>query len=249
MDGGGRFLEIDMARGLAIVMMVTFHTLYDLNFFHIVSINVYYGFWRYFAFTTATLFLLVVGISLSISHGRAARSLSGFILAKKFLLRGVGIFCCGLLVTLVTALFLREGYVCFGILHLIGVSVMLSPFFFRFKKWNAVIGLVIIVIGWFLSIHTGPVWLLPFGIHPATFWSVDYTPLFPWFGVVLIGISVGEFLYPECERSFSLPAMPAMIRAPLAFMGQHSLILYLIHQPVIILLLVALTGKTLMGFF
>jgi uncharacterized membrane protein len=246
MNGGGRYLEIDIARGIAIVMMVVFHTLFDLNFFHIVSVNVYSGFWRYFAYATATLFLLVVGISLVISHARAARSLTGFSLAQKFLLRGAGIFCCGLLVTIATWAFLGDGYVVFGILHLIGVSIMLSLFFFRFKKWNAVIGLFIIVIGWCLSAQTGPLWLLPLGLHPATFWSVDYTPLFPWFGAVLIGIAAGEFLYPGGERRISVPAMPAIFRAPLVVMGQYSLILYLIHQPIIILLLAALTGKMLL---
>ena len=36
------------------------------------------------------------------------------------------------------------------------------------------------------------IWLLPLGIHPATFFSVDYEPIFPWFGVVLIGMGLGE---------------------------------------------------------
>ena len=65
---------------------------------------------------------------------------------KKFLLRGAGIFCCGLLVTIATWWYLQEGFVIFGILApLIGVAIMLSPLFYRFRTWNAVIGIIFIV--------------------------------------------------------------------------------------------------------
>ena len=66
-----RYPEIDMVRGVAILMMILFHTLFDLNYFQIVSLEIYSGFWHYFAFATASLFLLVVGISLTISRARA----------------------------------------------------------------------------------------------------------------------------------------------------------------------------------
>ena len=60
-------------------------------------------------------------------------TLSGYRLARKFLSRGAGIFLLGLLVTAGTWLYLKEGFIVFGILHLIGISVMISPLFFRFK--------------------------------------------------------------------------------------------------------------------
>ena len=95
------------------------------------------------------------------------------------------------MVTAATWLYLGEGFIIFGILHLIGVSVMLSPLFFRFRKYNLITGSVFILAGFFLNGVYGPSWLLPFGIHPAGFTSVDYTPLFPWFGVVLVGVGIG----------------------------------------------------------
>jgi uncharacterized membrane protein len=242
MDEISRYWEIDLARGIAILMMILFHTVFDLYFFRIFSVDIYSGFWRYFALTTASLFLLIVGISLTISRARVASKKSGYQLALKFVYRGAGIFLLGLLVTLCTWLFLKEGFIVFGILHLIGVSIMLSPLFFRFKKWNSVLGLLCLVIGFFFATRTGPIWLLPLGIHPATFWSVDYEPIFPWFGVVLIGMGLGEFLYPEGIRSFTLPQIPEMVVRPLAFMGRHSLIIYLVHQPIIILVIAAVTG-------
>lgn len=242
MDAPSRFREIDTTRGIAILMMILFHTLFDISFFSIAPVNISTGFWRGFAMATASLFLLVVGISLVVSHARSALKLSGFELTKKFLCRGAGIFALGLLVTLGTWLYLREGFVVFGILHLIGISVMLSPLFFRFGKYNILTGLLCIAAGFFIGNIPGPVWLLPLGIYPAMFSSVDYTPIIPWFGVVLTGMGMGEFLYAGGVRRFTVPHLPDRIAVPLSFLGQHSLIIYLIHQPVIILLLAAVTG-------
>ena len=74
MSGAGRFWEVDGIRGIAILMMVVFHILFDLNFFSVYAVNVSTGFWRYFGYATASLFLFIVGVSLAISHARAARS-------------------------------------------------------------------------------------------------------------------------------------------------------------------------------
>jgi uncharacterized membrane protein len=242
MDSASRFPEIDAARGIAILMMIVFHTVFDISFFQIAHVNVSTGFWRWFAMATASLFLLLVGTSLVISHARSAADLSGFALIKKFLYRGAGIFALGLLVTLVTWLYLHEGFVIFGILHLIGVSVMLSPFFFRFGKYNIILGVLCIAAGFFIGSIRGPVWLLPLGIIPASFGSVDYTPLIPWFGAVLGGMGMGEFLYSGGIRRFSMPHLPELPVQLCAFLGRHSLVIYLVHQPVIILLLATVTG-------
>jgi len=242
MNGVSRLGEIDCARGIAILMMVIFHTVFDLSFFAIYPVNVATGFWRYFAYATASLFLLIVGVSLVVSHTRSAATLAGFALTKKFLLRGAGIFALGLLVTVATWFYLHDGYVVFGILHLIGISVILSLFFFRFKKLNILLGLACIPAGWLISGMSGPVFLLPLGIIPPGFASVDYTPLFPWLGMVLIGMGAGEYLYAGGVRQFSLRPLPDLFVRPLSFLGRHSLVIYLVHQPVIILLLALVTG-------
>lgn len=246
MSGESRLWEIDCARGIAILMMIIFHTVFDLSFFAIYPVDAATMFWRYFAYATATLFLLIVGISLVISHDRAAVKLSGFPLVQKFVLRGAGIVARGLLVTLATWLYLPQGYVVFGILHLIGVSVLLSPFFFRLKAWNIPAGILCVLIGWFVTSHISlpspSILLLPLGIHTPSFWSVDYTPLFPWLGVVLIGMGAGAFLYAGATRHFTLTPLPDCFVRPFSFLGRHSLVIYLVHQPVIILLLAAVTG-------
>jgi len=68
-----RFWEIDFLRGLAIIMMILFHLLYDLNYFGEYNLNLHSGFWWYFARMTATIFILLVGISLTLSFSRAKK--------------------------------------------------------------------------------------------------------------------------------------------------------------------------------
>ncbi|MFA6225500.1 MAG: heparan-alpha-glucosaminide N-acetyltransferase [Methanoregula sp.] len=242
METGSRLWKIDLFRGIAILMMVVFHTVFDISFFGIAPLNVSTGLWRNFAYATASLFLLIVGVSLSVSHARAEQKTSGLLLAKKYVIRGAGIFALGLLVTLGTWVYLREGFVIFGILHLIGISIMLSPLFFRFKKLNVLFGLACLPFGWIISDMSGPVILLPLGIVPPGFTSVDYTPLFPWFGMVLIGMGVGEYLYAGGVRQFSLQPLPDLFTRPVSFLGRHSLLIYLVHQPVIIVVLALVTG-------
>jgi uncharacterized membrane protein len=126
---------------------------------------------------------------------------------------------------------------------------MLAPLFFRFKKGNILIGVLCIGLGIVLSFAdiAGPIWLVWLGIHPSPFISVDYTPLLPWFGVVLIGMGVGEYLYPDGKRSWSPPQVPVSISALLAVPGRHSLLIYLVHQPLILLLLHIIAGVPVLG--
>lgn len=237
MKEGSRLVEIDAARGVAILMMVVYHTVFDLDFLGIAPVDALGAPWRVFAYATASLFLLIVGISLVVSRARAGRDAGGLVPAGKFLRRGAGIFALGLLVTFATWLYLPQNYVVFGILHLIGVSVMLSPLFFRFERWNIVLGAGVVLAGWAIAGTTGPAFLLPLGIMPPGFASFDYTPLFPWLGVVLVGLGLGSVLYAGGVRQFRIPPVPDRVVAPFTFLGRHSLVIYLIHQPVIILLL------------
>ena len=232
-----RFWEIDFARGVAIIMMVIFHTLFDIAFLGIYPIEVYSGFWHIFAYITASLFVFLVGISLTLSAARAAPRLEGFAYAWKFISRGLWIFALGMVVTLVTWLYLGEGYVIFGILQFIGLSVIIGPIFFRFGKKNIILGITAILAGLALQGVVGPLWLVWLGVHPASFYSVDYTPLLPWFGVVLIGIAAGQWLYPGGIRRFSLPDMKFSPARGISFLGRHSLLIYFVHQPVILIAL------------
>ena len=211
-----RFTEIDIARATAIAMMITFHALFQLNYFDIYNVNVENGFWWWFARVTAGTFIFVAGISLTISYSRSQ-------VFRRFLLRGIKIFCWGLVITLVTWLVMRESYVIFGILHFIGVSIILGYLFVRLRLINLGIGAALIIGGVFLmrTSFSFP-WLLPLGLLPEGLRTADYFPLLPWFGIFLIGICAGNTFYPGGERRFKPWPSTSSVTRPLTFLGRNS---------------------------
>ena len=233
-----RFWEIDSLRGIAILMMVAFHALFDLSYAGASTFNAYAaGFLLYFARATATIFLLLVGISLTLSYSRALNMKKPEQkLYRKYLTRGSAIFAWGLVITVMTWIFLRDGFVVWGILHLIGISIIVAYPVVKLRYGNLVLGLCFIALGMYVKNITVTLpWLLWLGITPNNFHSVDYFPLLPWFGVVLIGVFLGNSLYANYTRGFKLRDRSQVkgIRV-LSFLGRHSLLIYLIHQPVLI---------------
>ena len=142
-------------------------------------------------------------------------------------------------ITLVTHLFICRGFIVFGVLHLIGLSLLLGYPFLRLHRANFIFGLLFILLGIYLqNISVSFPWLLWLGLAPADLYSVDYFPVFPWFGVILVGMSLGSQLYPGYRRRIPVPDLScqAFVKS-LGFLGRNSLAIYLVHQPVIIALL------------
>lgn len=230
----GRYWEVDLLRGIAVFMMISFHALFDLDYFSGTA-DAHYGIWPLFAEATASIFLLLVGTSLTISSSRArTKGEDSFI---RYLRRGVRIFSWGMAVTLSTTLLLEEGRVVFGVLHLIGVSIILSYPLLRRSLIAIVIGTAAISAGlWLRQFSFGSPWLLWLGLVPDGFYSVDYFPLLPWFGVVAVGIFLGDVLYPGGARRVALPDISAKAPAKaICSVGRNSLSIYLIHQPILII--------------
>jgi uncharacterized membrane protein len=230
-----RFWEIDFLRGTAVLMMIAFHMLYDLNYFGLASLNVETGFWKWFAVATASIFVTLVGVSLSISHSRRRDY-------RRHFVRGMKIFLLGLAATIVTWLFIGDGFVVFGILHFIGLGIILAYPFLRLGRLNLAIGLIFVAIGIYLySVLFDFRFLLWLGLRPYGFHTVDYFPLFPWFGLILIGLFLGKNLYPEGKRKFGFE-MPEMLPRKVCRLGRHSLLIYVVHQPVIVALIYLLAN-------
>src|SRR3989338_11188790 len=174
-----RFWELDFLRGIAVVMMIVFHFLWDLNYFGIIQQPLYVGFWGIFQKITAISFLLLVGICLTISHNNAIAGKIGY--RMKFLKRGARIFGLGLLITLMTFIFVPQGTIIFGVLHLIGISIILSILFVKLKYVNVLLGIAFIAIGIYLQtlVFNFP-WLLWLGFLFRGFFTFDYFSLLPW---------------------------------------------------------------------
>jgi uncharacterized membrane protein len=240
----GRLWQIDAIRGIAIVMMIIFHALFDITYFGHYTLVKPGEFWWYFARVTASIFLIIVGISLTLSHTRIKDNMTPGDIWKKYFLRGVKIFGMGLLITTLTWIFLSEGIIIFGILHCIGLSIILARPLITYRYMNLVLSAICIFLGIYLSQFTFDfnelLWL---GFTPKNLYSFDYVPLLPWFGLITLGLFIGntQFFHNHTKKILKKSNTPIYwsIRF-LCYLGRKSLLIYLLHQPLLILLLLGL---------
>jgi uncharacterized membrane protein len=234
-----RFWEIDFLRGIAIIMMIFFHFLYDLNYLDILNLSLYTGYFLIYVYIIGISFFLLVGISLTLSYSKVKNSLTKSELRLKYLIRGLKIFFLGLLITLITYVYLDEGFVIFGVLHCIGISIIIAYPFLKFCYFNLLFGLFLIVFGLILKNLTfNFYWFIWLGFRPEIFYTIDYFPLLPWFGIILIGIFFGNMFYSNRIRRFKLIDLSRnFIIKFFVYLGEHSLIIYFIHQPIILFIL------------
>lgn len=237
--GNARYWEIDALRGVAILWMIGFHLTWDLVFYGLVRVNMGRGPWPWFSRIIATMFLTLAGISLVISDSRRGEKQR----FNRYLLRGLKIFGFGLIITLITFLFLGDDFVVFGILHLIGFSIVAAyPFLPYRRRWVSLLaGIALTAAGNYFNqqIALTP-WFIWLGVNELGRSMADWYPVLPWFGVVLVGIWIGHVLYTAGQRRFTLPDWSGVpLLRELAFLGRHSLLIYLVHQPVLVGILFA----------
>ena len=229
-----RYGEVDNLRGIAIVMMVVFHFFWDLDFLGILENTMYEGGWLVFQRITISLFILLVGISLYISYSKMKDN-DTMAIVKKYGRRSLTLFAIALLISLATWLAVPDGFVVFGIIHFIALSILIALLFLRFYYLNFLLGVLLLAQGMWLPLEdVNTPWLLWLGFTYPGFYSVDYVPLIPWFGLVLIGLFLGKTFYRK-----RTPVRQRDLLPWLSWLGRHSLIIYLIHQPILLGLLTA----------
>ncbi len=154
--GRERLWEVDVARTLAIAMMVAYHAAYDVHQLAPgVDLDPFGGGWRALQVATGSSFLFVVGLSLAISNGRArARGLAGMALYRRHVRRAAQVAGAALLVSAVTRVALGDDYIRFGILHCIAAAMLIGPLLTRLGWLNAVLGAGVLVVG--LALKDGP---------------------------------------------------------------------------------------------
>lgn len=238
--GASRLPEVDLARALALAMMVTYHLVFTLWYLGMADIAVLTGFWRVFAYATASLFIAIAGLSLTLAAAsRRRRGATEGEIAKAQARRGLLVLGWGLVVTAVTLLALQEGAILFGVLHLIGLGTILAIPLVSRPRAALALGTVCVVLGPLAARISGPFWLTWLGLHPADFVSLDYVPVLPWFGVLLIGVAAGWALFPNGEPLRPLPPFPSWTE-PFLWAGRHTLAIYLLHEPAILAVLLTI---------
>lgn len=235
-----RIWEIDSLRGLAVIGMIIFHVFFILNFFDIAKNEMYKGSWLWLVRFVQLIFLGLAGVSLALSK-------SGY--GKQFV-RGLKVFLMGFLVTIVTYFFEPELFVKFGVLHLIGLSVIAFAPISR-KKYLSLFAGILSIIAWqlFDNQTSSTLILYVLGLDNGSLYALDYFPIFPWISVILFGIFIGNLLHGIIEKKQQTDFFAPKILSLLVVLGQNSLLIYMLHIPVIIAALIILGIVPMTTFF
>lgn len=224
----GRIPLPDALRGLALLAMASYHFTWDLEFFgYIEPGTATQGLWKLYARAIASSFLFLVGFSLVLAHGDGIRW-------KGFGKRLAMVAAAAAAITVATLIAFPGAPIWFGILHAIAASSVIGLLFLRLPVVVTLLAALAAIAAplYLTSPAFNSGWLLWLGLAETPPRSNDYVPLLPWIGAVLIGIAAGRIARSTglLERMARLPAMPRL----LTLAGRHSLLFYLVHQPVLI---------------
>ncbi len=211
---------VDALRASAILLMVAFHFCYDLRYFGYVDWDVPNGpGWWQLRYLILTLFLGTVGISLSLAHGDGVHW-------RRFAWRWGQIALSALAITLMSLVIFPDAWIYFGILHFIALASLLCLPLIGRPRTALALGLVLLLAhnaGWVDSrwpFH----WLEPW-LSPHT---EDFVPLLPWLGLTWLGLWLGD-VWRRRNWPDPLPVPPGWVAWP----ARHSLLIYLVHQPLL----------------
>lgn len=254
-----RYLFLDIIRGIAVILMILYHIIFDLNVLYgIRGIDALKGFWYYEGRISAILFIGISGVSTAILFNKYDPKKA----IQKNIKRAIKILFWALCITAITFFIQPDMTIHFGILHFIALSTLLSMLvihcvtlfisrldystqsnfdgksFVLQREANVLfsIGLLwLIVSNPLLNLlpHSYQFFLL--GSPPDTYSSWDYYPLFPWFGIILIGIALGKMAHPKQKKK--LQNKKGKLTTIIKKIGQKSLPIYLLHQPIILIVL------------
>ncbi len=233
-----RYGFLDSFRGLVLISMIFYHACWDLVY--IFNTN-----WSWYQGTGAYLWQQSICWSFIL--------LSGFCwsLGSKPLKRGLLVFGAGMVVTIVTIVFMPEDRVVFGVLTLIGACMLLMILLERILKkipagWGCLASTLLFICTrninrGYLGFETWNFVKLPeflyrgrlmtfLGFMEQGFYSTDYFSLFPWIFLFITGYFGYRIL--KGKQGFMDKYFTGGCKA-LSFLGRHSLLIYMLHQPVI----------------
>mgnify|MGYP002725626568 CR=1 FL=1 len=205
-----RVTEIDLIRTVAIILMIIYHTAFDLWAFYDWNIDLWGEAWQTFRIITASLFLIVSGIATNFSSKPFRRALI--------------VLACAMLITIVTYVYDPSTFIYFGILHCIGIGMLILIPLKQLKEFNILLGLTIVSFQIF-NFSTFQIFTRP---------TLDFYPLLPWLGLMMIGSGLGHYLYIRNDLQLITPqaSMPAL--QYFVFPGKYALLIYMVHQPIIL---------------
>lgn len=220
-----RLISLDVARSIAMVCMVIFHFTFDLGLFgYIPADTIYQPFWFYFARSIAGSFLFFVGVSLWLAYNRGIRWAS-------FWTRFAKVVAGAALVTMISIWFVPGGTIYFGILHAIAVTSLIGLAALRLP-WPVTLAIAVVIFAaaWGPRFAVfDPLWLVWTGLAESRPNMGDYVPLIPWTAPTLAGVALARAFRVDLWRQ----SVPTRAQRWLTFPSRHSLIIYLVHQPIL----------------
>lgn len=220
-----RIWELDALRGFCILGVIVVHFLYDISSLYDL-VDLHSPVFNFIALWGGTVFLILSGLCVTLGSHPVRR--------------GLIVFGCGMLITLVTCAMYWLGMqdrgiiIYFGVLHCLGICMLLWPLLRRLPLWAmAVLGIALVLAGHLPNLRADHPWLIPFGVTCPGFSSADYFPLLPHLGYFLLGAVLGKTLYRKKQTLF--PKVNDQL-LPIRFLsrcGKLSLLIYLVHQPLL----------------
>ena len=224
-----RIWELDALRGICILGMVVFHLIYDMTALYRLVDWQLPPFLDLVQLAGGGIFLVLSGLCVTLGS-RSVR-------------RGLIVFGCGMACTAVTWGMYRLGLsgsgivIRFGVLHCLGLCMLLWPLFKKLPTWAlAVLAAVTVAAGLYIDfadIRTDLRFLFPLGILYPGFSSGDYFPLLPCLGWFLLGAVLGRTVYRKKQTLLPKVSEQNPILRFFCFCGRQSLPIYLAHQPIL----------------
>ncbi len=236
-----RFDRLDALRGVAIAWMTVYHFCFDLNHFGWIREDFYHDpFWTWQRTCIVSLFLLCAGA------GQAVALHQGQTWAR-FWRRCAQVAACAALVTISSYLMYPKSFIYFGVLHSIAVMLIIVRLTAHWGVWLWPLGMLAIATKFIAMYAVSSLASLQF-LNDKGFnilgWisklpvTEDYVPIFPWLGVMWWGMATAQALLAH-RREIITGAVAPSLRA-LAWLGTWSLTWYMLHQPLMIVVLSAL---------
>lgn len=242
-DARPRVIALDIARSAALLAMAIYHFAFDLEMMGQLSPGtVFHGPWRALAIATAASFLFLAGLSLVLAQGQGIRWRSFW---RRFALVAGAALLISVLSFLAAPIAgwagyaLPQSYIFFGILHAIATLSLVGLGFLRLPAWGLLIAAVLAYLlpGWASFDARALIWT---GLSQATRPAWDFVPVFPWAAAFLAGMALGRAGQRWGLWDRLSTAAPGRMARILSWPGRHSLAIYLLHQPVLIALLLAI---------
>lgn len=228
---GSRILALDLARGIAIIAMAIFHFTWDLEFFGFVERGLTATIeWKSFARTIATSFLFLAGFSLVLGHGKGIRF-------KSFTKRIAMVAAAAAIISIATYQAMPHAPIFFGILHSIATASVIGLLLLRVPATILVLAAIAVFFApsYLRSEFFDAPWLWWVGLNANIPISNDYVPILPWLAPFMLGMAFAKFAVGKAffDAAKKWKSSNIVVRM-LAFMGRHSLITYLLHQPLLL---------------